>query len=325
MMMHDDHALAQYLSTPYGISVATQSTCCPTPRRNPMSKPYVIAGVSGNTGKVVAESLLAARHPVRVLVRSAAKGDPWKAQGAEVAVADLGDSAALTRALEGAAGTYVLIPPTMTAPDYRAYQHRIADAITEGVEKSRVPHVVFLSSIGAEHPSGTGPIAALHRIEASLRRIPTTRSTFLRAGYFIENLAGSLGTIKDGFIPSFLPAALSIHMVGTVDIGRLAASLLVEGTPQASQVVELGSPATMNEVAAALSRIVGKPVRVQEAPLDAVVPTFTGFGMPKDLAELYREMIGAIASGVVAPEPGHRRVSGTTPVETVLRGLLGRT
>ncbi len=46
--------------------------------------------------------------------------------------------------------------------------------------------------------------------------------------------------------------------------------------------------------------------------------------MSADLAALYREMIGAIATGRVAFEGGHRTVTGTTTVETVLRGMLGR-
>ena len=50
---------------------------------------YVIAGVSGNTGSVAAAALLDAGAKVRVVVRDAAKGAPWKARGAEVAVADL--------------------------------------------------------------------------------------------------------------------------------------------------------------------------------------------------------------------------------------------
>ena len=50
---------------------------------------YVVAGVSGNTGSVVADTLLAQKLPVRVVVRDEAKGAPWKAKGAEVAIADL--------------------------------------------------------------------------------------------------------------------------------------------------------------------------------------------------------------------------------------------
>ena len=45
---------------------------------------FVVTGVSGNTGSVVADRLLAAGAKVRVVVRSAEKGEPWKARGAEV-------------------------------------------------------------------------------------------------------------------------------------------------------------------------------------------------------------------------------------------------
>src|SRR5262245_4067078 len=89
-------------------------------RRETMS--FVIAGVSGNTGKIVADSLIAQKRSVKVVVRDAAKGAAWSAKGAEVAVADLGDAAALGRALQGAEGAYLLVPPSFTEPDFRAYQ-----------------------------------------------------------------------------------------------------------------------------------------------------------------------------------------------------------
>lgn len=285
---------------------------------------FVVAGVSGNTGKVVAESLLAQKKSVKVIVRDAAKGEAWKAKGAEVAVADLADAAALGRALAGAEGAYLLIPPSFAEPNFRAYQDRITAAIAEAARTSKVKHVVLLSSIGAHLPSGTGPIAGLHAAETELRKITTTKWTFLRAAYFMENLGGSLGTLGEGAIASFLPAALAVDMIATVDIGKAAATLLLEGARE-TQVVDLAAPKTsMNDAAAAVSRIVGKPVRVQEAPLEAVVPAFTGMGMPKDLAELYHEMIGGFSQGRIAFEPGQRRMNGTTTVETVLRGLLAK-
>jgi uncharacterized protein YbjT (DUF2867 family) len=285
---------------------------------------FVIAGVSGHTGRVVAESLLAQKRAVKVVVRDAAKGEPWKSKGADVAVADIADASALAKALQGAEGAYLLIPPTFAAPSFRAYQDRLSSAIAEAARASRVPHVVFLSSIGAELASGTGPIVGLHVAEQMFRREKATAWTFLRAGYFMENLAPSLATLPQAFIPSFLPTSLPIEMIATPDIGRTAAALLVEGGTGAN-VVQLGGPAvTMNDVAAALGRITGSPVRVQEAPLDAVVPTFTGFGMPKDLAELYREMLEGFIAGRVGPEAGQRHIAGTTSIEAFLRGALGK-
>ena len=80
---------------------------------------FAIAGVSGKTGQIVAETLLARGQGVCVVVRDEAKGAAWRARGAEVAVADLGDSAALASALRGAEGAYLLVPPSF-APGFRA-------------------------------------------------------------------------------------------------------------------------------------------------------------------------------------------------------------
>jgi len=283
---------------------------------------FVVAGVSGNTGKVVAELLLAQKHAVKVVVRDAAKGEPWKAKGADVALADLGDADALGRALQGAEGAYFLVPPNMAAPNFRAYQDRLSTAIATAARTSRLPRAVFLSSIGAHLAAGNGPIAGLHVAEELFRRETPTAWTFVRAGYFMENVASSLATLPQGFIPSFFPASLAIDMIATADIGRLAASLLVEKAKGTEAIQFGGPPVSMNDVAAAIGRITGSAVRVQEAPLDAVVPTFTGFGMSKDLAELYREMIEGFTEGRITAEAGQRRVTGTTSIEAFLRGLL---
>jgi hypothetical protein len=56
-----------------------------------------------------------------------------------------------------------------------------------------------------------------------------------------------------------------------------------------------------------------------------VVPTFTGFGLSKEAAELYREMYAGIISGRVAWEGGKARaVRGGVPIDDTLAKLLGR-
>ena len=78
----------------------------------------------------------------------------------------------------------------------------------------------------------------------------------------------------------------------------------------------------MNDVAAALSAITGKTINVHEAPVNAMAATLAGFGMPAEVAGMFQEMNEGLLSGHVAFEGGHRRVQGTTSLETVLRGLL---
>jgi uncharacterized protein YbjT (DUF2867 family) len=283
---------------------------------------YVVAGVTGNTGKVAANVLLDRGQKVRVIVRDATKGQAFAARGAEVAVADLGDEAALTRALAGATGAYFLIPPNATSQNFRAYQDQTARAIAGALRTAKVPHVVLLSSVGADVPSGTGPIAGLFEAEKVLRALPETKATFLRAGYFTENLATSFGALEQGILPTFMPAKAPMEMIATRDIGELAASLLLEGR-NAPEIVQLaGAPVTTEEAAEIVSKIVGKPIRVQEAPLDALVPTLTGFGISADVAGLYREMFEAFGTGKIQWDASQRKILGKTSVETVVRGIL---
>jgi hypothetical protein len=64
-------------------------------------------------------------------------------------------------------------------------------------------------------------------------------------------------------------------------------------------------------------------VEVATAPLDAVVPTFTGFGISPAVAALYREMYEGIISGRVGWAGGTTRVvRGSTDIEETLRRLL---
>ena len=148
---------------------------------------YAIAGVSGHTGSVVANTLLAAGKPVRVIVRDAAKGEPWKAKGAEVAVASLDDRAALAAALKGAEGAYLLIPPNgFTETDIPVNRAKTTQSILGAVADAKPGHVVLLSSVGAQHASGTGPIQYIKPIEDGLRASGVP-STFLRAAFFMEN------------------------------------------------------------------------------------------------------------------------------------------
>jgi len=284
---------------------------------------FVITGATGHTGSVAAEALLAAGQQVRVVVRAADKAARLSALGAEVFVADLADQEALARAVRGASGVFLISPPDLGARDFIGERRRLTQRQVETLAAEKVPHVVLLSSTGAQHAAGTGPIVSVHNAEQQLRAAGLA-ATFVRPGYFVENWAAVLPVVKsDGILPSFIAPERRFASVSTVDIGKAVAQALLEG-PRGVRVIELGGPSDVspNDVADALSRILGKPVRVAHAPLDAVVPTFTSFGASENIAGLFREMYEGMASGKVVAEPGeHRR--GTTSLETTLRALLG--
>src|SRR6266404_5207645 len=85
---------------------------------------FVVLGASGNTGKVVAETLLRQKKNVRVVLHDAAKGKAWSEAGADVAIADVDEGAALERAFSGAEGVYVLLPPNFSSSHVRVDNNR---------------------------------------------------------------------------------------------------------------------------------------------------------------------------------------------------------
>ena len=284
---------------------------------------YVVFGVTGNTGKVVADTLLSQKKPVRVVVRDAAKGEPWKAKGAEVAIASITDTAALTKALTGATGAYILLPPNYASNTVLEDKKKEVAAFAAALPASGVKHVVLLSSVGAQHPEGTGPIRSMHHAEKVFAGLGVP-FTFLRAPYFMENWGSSLGPVKDEGV-LYAMFEKTIPMVATKDIGTTAASLLVEGATKTS-VVQLNGPAEYgsNDVAKTLGAILKKDVKVVFVPEAGRVGALTAAGLTPDLADLYREMTAGVDAGLVAFEPGvGRDLKGSTTLETVLRGLVG--
>ena len=213
---------------------------------------YAIAGATGHTGRVVAETLLAKGQPIRVVVRDENKGAPWKQRGAEIAVANLDDEAAVARALNGAKGAYVLLPPDPITTDFFGSRAKMIDAIGRAAASAGLPHLVFLSSIGAHVPKGHGPIGAPYQGERSFEKLGIG-TTFVRAAYFLENYGGVLPAAKkDGVLPSFLPANFTHSVVTTTDIGRTAAQALLDG-PRGRRVIELSGPADVTPADIAVS------------------------------------------------------------------------
>jgi uncharacterized protein YbjT (DUF2867 family) len=285
---------------------------------------FVVLGASGNTGRVVAQTLLSQKKKVRVVVRDVAKGQEWEEAGADVSVADIEDGAALKRALSDTEGAYVLLPPNFNSTQVLADNNRRTSTTAAAVEAAGVPHVVLLSSIGAQQANGTGPVLGLRNAEAAFNR-GHAAATFVRAAYFMENWASALFDVAQGVLPSFLLADKAIPMVATQDIGIAAARLLAEGG-SGKRVIELAGPRDYSprDVAAALARAVEKPIAVQEAAEDAMEQALAATGMNAEWARLFKELTHGLNAGIVVWEGGHPLWRGETDIQTVFSVLLGK-
>jgi uncharacterized protein YbjT (DUF2867 family) len=277
---------------------------------------YVVLGATGRTGSIIANSLLSNGERVRVVGRNASRLERLVRKGAEAFVADVSDAASLTKALTGARAAYLMLPPNMTSPDYRADQERESDAIAKAAKDSSLRYAVHLSSYGADVAAGTGPIAGLHASEQKLNAIGGLNVLHLRAGYFMENNLAVIGMIQDmGVFGHALLPDLKHPMIATRDVGEYAAQRFLKLDFSGKQTRELlgERDISMNEATAVIARGVGKPdLRYVQFPYEQVQQVLMQMGVQAKTAGQFIEMYQAINAGLVAArEP--RSAENTTP------------
>jgi uncharacterized protein YbjT (DUF2867 family) len=277
---------------------------------------YVILGATGNTGSEVARKLLDRGKKVRVVGRDSQKLAPYVSRGAEAFAADVLHTDELSRAFAGAEAVYVLIPPDVKSPDYRAHQEEVSDSIAEALRTAGVAHAVTLSSYGADKPEKTGPVVGLHNMETKLARISGLNALHLRAAYFMENTLAQVSVIQGlGMMAGPVRGDLLLPMIATKDIGAPAAEALVRLDFKGRQTRELlgQRDISYNEAARIIGAAVGKPgLAYVQLPDEQVIQAMTGMGISKSLAMLLCEMAGSMNNGYMkALEP--RTAANTTP------------
>lgn len=288
---------------------------------------YTVLGASGNIGSVITKSLLDKGEKVRAVGRHASKLQLFVQKGAESCVAEITDSDALATALLGARAAFLMIPPNMTAMDYRADQELLSDAIAFAVKKSGLQYAVNLSSYGAQAPSGTGPITGLHNFEKKLNAIDKLNVLHLRPAFFFENHLAGISMIQMmGMFGGAVKADLQIPQIATRDIGAYAADRLLKLDFNGKHTQELlgERDLSMNEVATAIGKALNSSeLRYVQFPYDQVENVLSQMGAPAKTAATMIEMFHGINNGTVAPqEPRTRANSTPTSIEVFIKDVF---
>jgi NAD(P)H dehydrogenase (quinone) len=285
---------------------------------------YAIMGITGQIGSAIGRILLAAKQPVRAVVRDAGKGRIWADRGCEIALANIEDTASLTTAFRGAEGVFVLVPPNFDpAPEFPEAR-AIAAALRTALEAARPARVVYLSTIGAQ-ASQSNLLTQHTIIEATISELPTP-ITFLRPAWFMENSSWDVAPARgQGVIPSFLqPLDKAVPMVATADIGKVAAALLQE-TWSGHRVVELEGPqrVTPNEIAVTFAKLLGSSVRMEVVPRESWEALFKSQGMRNPIPRI--RMLDGFNEGWIEFERGEAgSKKGNESLESVLKSLIER-
>jgi uncharacterized protein YbjT (DUF2867 family) len=280
---------------------------------------FLVTGITGHVGSATAQNLLAKGQKVRALVRDPKKAAAWASQGVELVNGDFNDAAAIASALQGVEGAYIMLPPLLTPQRGFPEAKAVIAAYVEALKRVPPPRLVALSSVGAERPEGLGLITSLHLFEQALAPF-TFPIAFIRAGSFFENDLHSLPIAAQSghFYTFYQPAERPVPSIATRDIGALAAQLLTDKSWTGRRTIELGSPYSPAQIAAAMTETLGRLVSAMPVPRDRWSATMESFGLPPGSTWAYEEMVDGINSGWIHfGVPGTEQVAASTTPQQV--------
>ena len=292
---------------------------------------YVVTGATGQVGSSVVNYLLAQSVPVRVVIRSANKAASFTTRNVEVAIADLTDPDALTKAFSGAKAVFAMNPTTYDTPNMHRDAAKVSNALALAIRAANVPRVVVLSSVGAEKSSGTGNIMTGYTLEQTLKGT-AAHIVMVRCAWFMENWSNSVSAVKSGQ-SSTLGSMLQkldrkIPQIATDDIGHVVAEYMTKPVQDIDPfvIVELEGPEpySPNDVADTVNRILGVNVVAAAISEGTLREHFQKFGWSKTTADNWIEMVQGFDNNTICwttNEKVTRRNGKRTLYEVLVKAL----
>lgn len=267
----------------------------------------LVTGGTGSVGSEVVKRLSQQGHSVRCLVRNPAKAEALRLPGVELVPGDFGDRGSLEAALAGITRAFLLAPPV---PDIDQVE---AQFIAAAKATSR-PLIVNLSAVGAgvNVPHRFGRWHGQTEVNLAASGLEWT---ILRPNFFLQNLLSYVGMVKGGTL--FAPAgAGKAPFVDVRDIAAVAASCLTE-PGHAGKTYEVTGPTAIGyaDIAAAFTRVLGRPVTYQDIPLAAARESMIAAGLPEWLGDALNELNEQMSlNRFAAVSDAVQTVGHTTPI-----------
>ncbi len=245
-----------------------------------MTKPRIIVtGATGKTGSVVVTELLKTGYPVRALVhREDGRSARLKAQGAEIAVADLSDVERIADALKDVQRAYY-------CPPYDPYMIQGAVAFAVAAKEARLEHIVGVSQwlASPSHPS----LMTRHHwlVDRLFSMTPGVAHTIVNPGFFADAYLVTIGLSANlGIFPWFLGNSRNAPP-SNEDIARVAVAALIDPARHAAKSYRPTGPALLGaeDMAKAIGRAVGRSVRVVPTPAWLFMKAARMSGYPIDV------------------------------------------
>lgn len=230
-----------------------------------MGKPRIlVTGATGKTGRVVVAELLKAGHPVRAMVhREDERSARLKAQGAEIAVAEMSDVERVTEALKDVQGAYY-------CPPFDPFMIQGAVAFAVAARQARLEHIVGVTQWLAS-PSHPSLMTRQHwLVDRLFSMTPGVAHTIVRPGFFADGYLEPLTALAANLGVFPWPYGESRNAPpSNEDIARVAVAALGDPARHAGKSYRPTGPELLgaNDMAGAIGRAVGRSVRPVPVPV----------------------------------------------------------
>jgi (4-alkanoyl-5-oxo-2,5-dihydrofuran-3-yl)methyl phosphate reductase len=246
----------------------------------------LVTGATGNVGSQIVDQLLAKGRKVRVFTRDAAKVARW-GDRVEVALGDFTRPETFTAAVSGAEAAFLM---------NGALEDGVFRRLVEIAREKGVRRLVFLSSQAAAEPGSL--VGQLHKGKEDALLASGLEAAIVRAGGFMSNTNQWLASIKaEGVVydPTANGSATSVHPadIAAVAIHALTAPRLTETIFEVTGDQAL----TTAERVDILAKVLGRPLRVVEVPVEAGVEELKKHGVPPQVAQAVGESFVAMRDG----------------------------
>jgi NAD(P)H dehydrogenase (quinone) len=245
-----------------------------------MIKPRIIVtGATGKTGSVVVAELLKASYPVSALVHQEdGRSARLKAEGAEIAVADLSDVERVADALKDVQRAYF-------CPSYDPYMIQGAVAFAIAAKEARLEHIVGLTQWLAS-PSHPSLMTRQHwLVDRLFSMMPGVAHTVVNPGFFADDYLATIGSAMHlGIFPWIFGDSRNAPP-SNEDIARVAVAALMDPLRHAGKSYRPTGPELLGaeDMAKAIGRAVGRSVRVLPTPTWLFMKAARTSGYPIDV------------------------------------------